>query len=172
MNVIQKLHYRYPKNQYIQSFMSMIDGLGGKMVSAFVLQLTSLGIGDIYLQMLESPVELVALIAFLVVMDFVSGLINAFRSPNESVRSAKMRSSVIKVLEYTIFLVVITAIANSFESQSELANYVTPHIELFAYFLVTIIEANSIIENLMSQNIKHMWDKIKKKFNLNQYLNE
>lgn len=160
----------YPSNLYLGSLVSIFNNITVKSVVGFLVQgISFVGIRDVYANLLQSPVALVSVIAFLIAMDFISGILKAIRNDKFSPRM--LRATVVKVIEYVIFLSSITAVSNAFSEHSEFAQMMMPHLELSAYFIVTVIELNSIVENLGIAGIGKAWGSLKVKYNLKKFIN-
>lgn len=157
----------------VHPIMSFIDNIYVKAVVAALLQIffnifeTILGIGDIYQILLESPQRLIVLVISLTFIDFITGVIKAVKL-KLPIKSWEMRKTIWKVLEYVIFLSVIIMFTNAFGSDGTL-EFISKKVKIFAFFLIAVIEINSIVENLSNTTISSSWKTIKEKFNLDKF---
>jgi len=157
----------------VHPIMSFIDNIHVKAVVAALLQIffnifeTLLGIGDIYQILLESPQRLIVLVISLTFIDFVTGIIKAIKL-KLPIKSWEMRKTILKVLEYVIFLSVIIMFTNAFGNDDTL-DFISEKVKIFAFFLIAVIEINSIVENLSNTTISSSWKTIKEKFNLGKF---
>jgi phage-related holin len=93
------------------------------------------------------------LVCLLVFIDLVTGVMAAAKR-GEKITSYGFRQTAIKAVEYTLFLVAATAIANSFSLLTWLGESV--------YIYVALTELTSIAENLSgTKGMAEIWAKIK-----------
>jgi len=122
-------------HRYIYPLMQLWDGAWWKAVAAMIAAaLQRLFVWD---------VDLTVLVAALILMDWLTGMLSAYKR-GEPVVSKKMRQTVVKAIEYTAFLAMANGISHGLE----------PHYSDFglvdtgAYAIVVLTEAKSITENL------------------------
>lgn len=133
---------------------------GWKVIGAGIVSVLYEILEFLNLDLLSTPEELISGLAILVIIDFFSGVVSSWRS-GEKIQSIKLRATVIKTVEYVLFLGAISTIYNTFgQSGGEIADYILKNIRIFAFFLVAVTEANSIAENT---DMKGIWSKIKEK---------
>lgn len=95
----------------------------------------------------------VVLICLLVFIDLLTGIMAAAKR-GEKITSWGFRQTAIKTVEYTLFLVAATAIANSFSLLTWLGESV--------YIYVALTELTSIAENLSgTKGMAEIWAKVK-----------
>ena len=163
-----KEHTQLAKTLYLHPIMSFFNNIHIKVGFALILQAFSMyGLKDSYLVLLESPFKLILLIILLVFIDFASGILKAFKR-KDKISSWRMRQTIIKSLEYIFFLGSIVIFANAFKDNSDIIQMIAKQIKTFAFFLVAIIEINSIVDNISNKNITTAWKRIKEKFNLDK----
>lgn len=161
-----KANTQLSKHPYVKPIMSIFDNLGIKAITAFSLQVFSeLGLGEIYTDLITSPPKLIVLVILLVFIDFISGIIKSVKK-REVITSFKMRHTIIKSLEYLFFLGSIILFANAFSDSSDIIGYLAKQLKVFAFFLVSIVEINSIVENISNKKLSDAWKQIKEKFNI------
>lgn len=161
-----KQNVKRTKHPYIKPIMSLFDNIQIKAsIAVFFQFLSEWGLQDIYITLTESPLKLIIVVVLLVFVDFVSGVFKAWKS-NVPISSAKMRQTVIKSIEYIFFLGAIILFANAFAEESDIIGYIAEKLKVFAFFLVSIIELNSIFENLGNTELNNAWQKLKDKFNI------
>lgn len=109
------------------------------------------------------PVLIKALIA-LVVIDWVTGIMAA-RSRKQAITSFAMRRTVIKVVEYTVFLLAVAAVSNMDGSLAWITTW--------SYIFLAIVELKSVGENLFDHTgaikglMAGLTETIKQKHNVN-----
>jgi phage-related holin len=97
------------------------------------------------------PTYVVAMV-LLVAADFVTGVIRS-RSMGARFRSIRVRSTVIKSLEYTFFLGATSVLANTFT--------VVAWVDDTAFFLACLTEWVSITENIGSSGVRKIVDRLR-----------
>lgn len=123
--------------------------------------------------MFATQAELMLLLLIVICLDFITGNVNAKRQ-NIPIISFGWRQTIVKTVEYFIFLGVLIAIGNTFGELevegwiSELFKF-TANIEIFGFFFIIFTEFKSITENLTgnSGTLKKLFNKIVDKFNNN-----
>lgn len=160
------------KYSYLKPVMSFFNNIHIKGSFALILQVISMyGLKDSYLALLDTPFKLILLILLLVFIDFASGILKAFKR-KDKITSRRMRETIIKSLEYIFFLGSIIIFSNAFKDNSDIIQMIAKQIKTFAFFLVAIIEINSIVNNISNKSISKAWIKIKLKFNLDKTKDE
>lgn len=98
-------------------------------------------------QVVETKVEYLVFVFLLLILDFLSGLTKALRRGGiKEISSIKMRATLIKFVEYSIFLIAVIGLTNTFAA--EWNSIVVNVVQGTAFFIVCIIEITSIVENL------------------------
>jgi phage-related holin len=107
-------------------------------------------------------IELCVLVAALVMIDFCTGILAA-RKAGVPMQSRHMRQTVVKSLEYWLFLAMITGLAHGFDKIPFF-----DHIEEMGYFLVCVTEGKSITENVWGKRKGAIiWSMITRRGNVN-----
>lgn len=97
----------------------------------------------------------------LMVLDFISGVIAAWIRPDDKVSSLKMRSSVVKTVQYGIFVIVMHVLSH-FQIEGVEINFYD-WITSGAYVFLIGVEGKSILENVQKMN---------NKFDISRYINK
>lgn len=87
----------------------------------------------------------VALVALLIMTDLATGMLAA-RRRRERLHSSKMRCTINKIIQYNVFLALLTAIINSF-TNSDFLGGVVGALDDFGHAYVALTELKSIAEN-------------------------
>lgn len=120
------------------------------------------GLGDI----LNTPAELIALLLIAIIGDIITGTLRAKRSGNY-IRSIGLRQTFVKLLEYSVGLIVLAGIANVFGSNT-LEGWIGDLLRLLrnihwlGYLYATLTELKSIAENTSGEEgrLSRIIDKI------------
>lgn len=132
-------------------YQKVIDSLKEDYIVKSIVS-TFLWLVAVLQDMFSTNVELLLLLIIVICVDWITGNINA-RRKGIQILSFGYRQSIVKVLEYTLFLLVLTGIANVFSS-IEGTGWVadvfkaTKNIEVFGYFYIILTELKSIAENI------------------------
>lgn len=100
----------------------------------------------------STNIELIVLLAFAITIDWITGHIKA-KKEGIKIVSFGWRQSVVKIVEYSAFLFILTGISNVF-GHASIDNWVgsvlsvMSHIDYFGFFYLTMTELKSITENL------------------------
>lgn len=119
--------------------------------------------------MFSTNAELLLLLIIVVCLDWITGNINA-RRQGRMILSFGYRQTIVKVIEYTAFLLVLTGLANVF-STIDGSGWVaqmfkaTENIEYFGYFYIILTELKSIAENISGEEgtLSNLFSEIRKK---------
>lgn len=152
------------KMRYARVIESLKDGYVAKTVVSSFLWLFA-----ILQDMFSTNEELLLLLIIVIIVDWLTGNVNAYRKGKRIV-SFGWRQSVIKAIEYAVFLFVLTGIANVF-STIEGSGWVaemfrsTENLEVFGYFYIICTELKSIAENITGKEgtLNKLIEEIKKK---------
>lgn len=151
-------------------YLKVLEGLKEQyIVKAF---LSALAWITVTLQeMFTTHGELTLLLMLVIFVDFITGNINA-RRQNIPIISFGWRQSIVKSLEYFVFLGVLIAIGNTF-SGLNIEGWIgktfsfLENIEVFGFFFIIFTEFKSITENLTgdSDTLKRLFKKISRLIN-------
>jgi len=126
------------QDRYIKPLLSLIEHTEIKLIIT-----TLSGIGIMLLEklgiILATNVNFIIALAFLVTVDFITGVWSAYRR-GDKITSAGFRSTVVKVIEYIFILSSITVLSN--------LSPTLEWIEGWAYIFVCTTEVKSIGENV------------------------
>lgn len=135
------------KIRYIKPIMGLKDNI----IIKSILSLSS-WIGSTFTGIFQVEVELIILLLLTIIGDWISGIIRAKRQ-GVFIRSLGFRQTIVKIIEYAIFLFILTGISNVFGG-TEIKGWIGDslrllnNIEWFGYFYITFTEIKSIAENL------------------------
>jgi hypothetical protein len=117
----------------------------------------------------QSDWDLIIILAAVLIIDFITGII-ASKKRKDPLNSLGMRQSVIKVIEYGIFLWLMTLMGNGFEKYAtesyswivEYSAFIMKDIDVLAFLTIIWIEVISIGENMTdkSGSIAKLIDKV------------
>lgn len=116
-----------------------------------------------YTQIFLTDFTLVYSLVTLIFIDLVTGILASCRT-NIKINSFALRSSVVKIIEYSVAVISFTILSNMHESLS--------WIQTWTYIFLCGIEIKSIQENLFLENtntrklFKKFWEILKKKNNI------
>ena len=146
------------QDRYLKPLISLIDNLDIKLL------ITSLsGIGIMVLEtlgvVLDTNVNYIVALAFLITVDFITGVWSAYRR-GERITSIGFRSTFVKTIEYMFILTSVTVLSNM--------TPVLEFIEAWAYIFVCTTELKSIGENVPRINsfFTQLFAMIKEKTNV------
>ena len=108
------------------------------------------------LSLIDTPIQYILFIVLLLVLDFLSGITKAWRN-GEKISSFKMRATIVKFVEFTIFLLAVSGLVNAFSIEG--VEMVGDVVQSTAFFIVCVIEITSIVENLGAW-ARGAWNKI------------
>jgi hypothetical protein len=130
---------------YLQPLLSLTNAWEWKIALSSVLAL----LGEMFMTRLD----FVALVALLVLADLMTGLVRAWRT-REKIESGKLRRTVIKTIEYALFLAVAVGISNTFGVNGDLPIIagILAYLAEISFCFVAITELRSIGENLAPAN--------------------
>ena len=121
--------------------------------------------------------DLVFILIVAMIIDAITGIIASKRRKNP-LNSLGFRQSIIKFIEYSVFILIMVLIANGFEKYStgdigfllKESTYFLKDVDVFAFLTLIWIEVVSISENLIDKkgSIKKLVNKIIRKINKNE----
>jgi len=150
------------KVRYMRPLEGVFDELGGKLVIGISFTLIN-SVTDIF----QTPLELIAVLMLAMIGDFIFGILASMKK-NIPIRSLGLRQFGVKLLEYTLIVMVATGISKAF-GESDLDNWIgmlfafLKHSEYLVVFLLVLTEFKSMAENLRGEPLKVFFDKIDKK---------
>lgn len=159
--MINKVRYLKP----IETFMDIKGFIFGMaFFSTLLSQVSELFITDW---------DLVFILCIVILIDAITGMIAAKRRKNP-LNSLGFRQSIIKIIEYAIFIFIMVMISNGFEKYAmsensafflEKTTAFIKDVDVFAFFTLIWIEVVSITENLIDKkgSIKRLLNEITKK---------
>lgn len=152
MPIFELIKIRYKKilealyeNAPIKAMLSILAAIASTALDLFNM------IGDIF----QTPPELVLLLLVAILVDWVTGIKSARRN-GIFIRSLGFRQTVVKILEYGGFLLILTGIGNVFGNTgiegwvASLFHYLG-NVHWFGYFYITFTELKSIGENIQDK---------------------
>lgn len=141
---ILKIRYLKPifalKDEYQQK--SIISG-----IVYFILYIINL-----FKEIFTTQTELVLLLIIAIIFDWITGVLAAKRNKTLII-SLGFRQTIVKTIEYFIFLFIVTGVSNVF-GKAEITGWVgdtlkfARNIDWFAYLYIIFTELKSIVENL------------------------
>lgn len=142
----------------------------GILATVAVIYTSSTNVITTLRSMFDTPVELVLLLLFAIILDWVTG-IKCAKSNGNYIRSLGLRQTWVKSLEYAAGLFILTGIANVFGAAEiqgwvgDLLRYLK-NIHWLGYFYATFTEFKSIAENVQGKEgrFSEIIDKINDKF--------
>lgn len=148
--------------RYVKPLMGLMEKFTIKITIAFVVTILNeifKSISGIFV----TDIHLITSLLFLVSVDFISGIYAAYRQ-NIKIQSIGFRTTVIKIIEYFVFLGVLTVLSNLHVSLN--------WIQTWAYIFICVTEVKSIGENIFLDNTTTrkafimFWKLLKKKNNI------
>lgn len=130
---------------YLKPLVALVEGWQLKAAASAV----GVAVAELLGRVFEVRVDLLALVVLLVLADLATGLVRAWRL-KEAVTSKRLRQTVIKTIEYTLFLGVVVAVGNVLGQHGTLP-VVAPLLRALpevAFTFVAATELRSIAENL------------------------
>lgn len=128
---------------YLPPVYALLDGFAWKAAAAsvFVFVWDTLG------RFVAVDVDLAALLVLLVAIDFVTGLLSAYRR-RVPVSSRGLRQTIVKVVEYALFCLTCTAVGNTLGAAGiPLLSAGFLYLGPLGYAFCILTEARSIFEN-------------------------
>lgn len=128
---------------YLPPFYALLDGFAWKAAAASVFVF----VWDLLGRFVAVDVDLAALLVLLVIIDFVTGVLSAYKS-DETVSSRGLRQTIIKVLEYALFCLTCTAVGNTLGTVNlPVLSAGFLYLGPLGYAFCILTEARSIFEN-------------------------
>ena len=149
-------------NRLLQPIHGLIDNWGAKLFVALFTYII-----DLFTNIFQTDVELIVLTILFVMGDLLLGIIKSL-SNNVKITSRRLRSTILKSIEYTVFLGGMVGLSNVIGS-SNADGWVGTFVLVFAdihyiaFIFVMLTEIQSMVEN--SRNLDSIWKAIKKRIN-------
>lgn len=147
------------KERYLKPIQALLDGALPKTITAFIVTGVDQFIKS-FNEMFSADLMLIQALFVLIIIDWVTGIYTSWQS-NRKITSLAMRSTVVKVFEYALFLSAIIILSNLTDMLVWVQTWV------FVYMSAT--EVKSIAENLFDENkqmqdmMRKFWDEFKGK---------
>lgn len=147
------------KERYMKPIYSLVEGLIPKAIIAFFVTGVDGLLGAFY-DIFTTDIMLIQALFTLIIIDWITGIIASMKA-NRRITSIGMRSTIVKAIEYALFLAAIIILSNL----TEALNW----IQVWVFVYMSATEVKSIAENLfddnrqMQQMLQKLWEEFQGK---------